>query len=302
MRMSRTYSFCQTFFILGLLILTSAFMPGLIHAQDFPTNVLTIENYTDAHPVLKVPSEIEEMIVKQRKIASMTELPIVRVPILMYHYVEYVTDEKDTTRQLLNTYPHVLDAQIKTLKEAGYTFLTHKELSDILMNKSPLPKKPVVLTFDDGYRDFYTDAYPILKKYQVKATQYVISGLLYDKNYMTPVQVSEIAQDGLVEIGAHTVDHPWMKNQSVEYVKFEAEESKKQLEKLTGHPVTSFAYPYGAFDLQTIEAVKKAGFTSAVSTIPGNMHSHDTKYFLYRIRPGISTGEEFINYLQQSKY
>lgn len=292
------YLFTILFLAAGFLFLK----PSAALAQDFSSSFIAIENYTDANPVLKIPSEIEEMIGKQRKIASITTLPIVHVPILMYHYIEYVTDEKDTTRQLLNTYPHILDAQIKTLKEAGYTFLTHKELSDILMNKGSLPEKPVVLTFDDGYRDFYTDAYPILKKYQVKATQYVISGLLYDKNYMTTQQVVEIANDGLVEIGAHTVDHPWMKNQSAEYVKYEAEESKKQLEKLTGHPVVSFAYPYGAFDLQAIDAVKKAGFTSAVSTIPGNMHSHDTKYFLYRIRPGINIGEKFINYLEETKY
>lgn len=289
-------------FFLSLFVLTALITPKSLYAQDFHTSVLGFENYTDAHPVLNVPSEIEEMIVKQKKVASITELPIVKVPILMYHYVEYVKDEKDTIRQLLNTYPHIMDAQIKTLKDHNYTFLTHAELTHILMGGKTLPEKPVVLTFDDGYRDFYTDAYPILKKYQVKATAYVISGLLHDQNYMTPMQVTEIAHEGLVEIGAHTVDHPWLKNQSTEYVKYEVEESKKELEKLTGHPVISFAYPYGAFDLQAIEAVKKAGYTSAVSTIPGIMHSHDTKYFLYRIRPGISAGDEFINYLEETKY
>lgn len=277
-------------------------LPRAVQAQDFPSSFLEPAVYTEALPELKVPSEIEKMILKQKKIRSLTQLPRVRVPILMYHYVEYVTDEKDTTRALLNTYPHVLDAQIKTLKDAGYTFLTHRELTDVLNKITILPKKPVVLTFDDGYRDFYTDAYPILLRHNVKATQYVITGLLHDKNYMTPEQIAEVSRGGLVEIGAHTVTHPWLKNGTSEFLAYEAYESKKALETLTGQPVVSFAYPYGAFDLLTIEIVKKAGFTSAVSTIPGNMHSHDTKYFLYRIRPGISVGDEFINYLETTKY
>ena len=139
---------------------------------------------------------------------SAIQLPVsVRVPILMYHYVEYVKDKGDKVRISLNTTPDTLEQEVKTLSEAGYTFMTNAELADVLDGKSKLPPKPILLTFDDGYRDFYTDAYPILKKYQVKATQYVISGFLNNKNHLTSSQLQEIAKDGLVEIGAHTVHH-----------------------------------------------------------------------------------------------
>lgn len=291
--------FGKTVFALFFAILINLLFIAPVNAASYSFD---IKNYTEEKPLIKIPSEVEELVIKQKKINSLTHLLTLRVPILMYHYVEYVKDEKDTTRISLNTLPHVLEAQIQTLKDAGFTFLTNKQLSEFISGIGFLPEKPVVITFDDGYRDFYTDAYPILKKHNTPATQYVVSGLLRDPNYMTPDQVSEIAKDGLVEIAAHTKTHPWLKDAEAKFVKSEVEESKKDLEKLTGYEIVSFAYPYGSFDVQSIEAVKHAGYTSAVSTIPGIMHNHDTKYFLYRLRPGKRVGEELIHWINGSKF
>jgi hypothetical protein len=90
-----------------------------------------------------------------------------KIPILMYHYIEY-PDPNDKMRVALNVVPEVLDEQIKTLKDAGYVFLWATDAEQILKGKEEMPKKAVVLTFDDGYRDFYEYAYPILKKYNAK--------------------------------------------------------------------------------------------------------------------------------------
>lgn len=225
-----------------------------------------------------------------------------RVPILMYHYIEYVQDKKDTIRQSLDTTPATLIAQIQTLKNAGYTFMTASELGNVLDGKEQLPTNPILLTFDDGHRDFYTDAFPILKQYNVKATSYVISGFLGGTDFMTPQQVQDIASSGLVEVGAHTVHHIALRGKPLVQVQFEVNNSKTTLEQLTHKPVVSFAYPYGSFDNQAIQVLKDAGFETALSTVPGIEVSQQNRYFLYRLRPGARSGQVLLNWLNQSRF
>ncbi|MCX6792324.1 MAG: polysaccharide deacetylase family protein [Candidatus Gottesmanbacteria bacterium] len=226
---------------------------------------------------------------------------MIRVPILMYHYVEYVKDKGDTIRKSLSLAPYTFEEEVKTLIGAGYTFMTNAELADALSGKITLPDKPIVLTFDDGYRDFYTDVYPILKKYHVKASAYIISGFLGYPNNMDASQVRQIADDGLVEIGAHTVNHAWLKGMNEKELVYEVDQCKKTLERLTGKPVVSFAYPYGVFDVPAIQALAEAGFTSAVSTIPGVDQYQTHRFFLYRLRPGGRTGESLLSWLEGIK-
>lgn len=246
-----------------------------------------------------IPEDVQKHLNQQKLKKEISEG--IRVPILMYHYIEYV-DPHDKTRASLTTPPYTLELQIKTLKEAGYTFLTAGELSNVLDGKKYLPENPIVLTFDDGYRDFYTYAFPILKKYNAKATQYVISGFLGNPNHLLRSQLEEISKDNLIEIGAHTVHHVWLKGQNEKTAFDEIYKSKTDLEKIIGKPVMSFAYPYGAFDLSAIEQTKEAGFSTAVSTIPGIMQRQEHRYFLYRLRPGGRIGEELLNWLENATF
>jgi peptidoglycan/xylan/chitin deacetylase (PgdA/CDA1 family) len=253
----------------------------------------------------KIPSDVRQWVNQGGVLGASTNdefvvkvLPKdIHVPILMYHYVEYVQDKGDTIRRSLDITPYTLEEEIKTLLANGYTFMTNAEVAKALDGTLLLPRKPIVLTFDDGYRDFYTDAYPILKKYNVKATEYIISGFLGYPNNMDAWMVKQIAADGLVEIGAHTVDHSWLKGIADTTLSYEVNQSKKTLEDLIGKPVVSFAYPYGAFDVAAIRTVSSAGFTSAVSTIPGNDQFQIHRYFLYRLRPGGRTGEDLLSWL-----
>ncbi|MBI4096719.1 MAG: polysaccharide deacetylase family protein [Candidatus Levybacteria bacterium] len=227
-----------------------------------------------------------------------TPLRSLYAPILVYHYVEYVTDERDTMRKSLNTPPHLLIKQIETLKNAGYTFVTMSELMEIMDGKIKLPNKPVVLSFDDGYRDFYTDVFPILKKYDVKAVVYVVSGFLDQPNYMFTEQVREISKSGLVEIGAHTVHHYALRGLDNLTAKYEIEESKKDLETLLNIPIVSFAYPDGSFDDQAQKLIREAGFRSAATTLYGYEINQGNKYSMYRIHPGNKTDTFLINFLK----
>jgi peptidoglycan/xylan/chitin deacetylase (PgdA/CDA1 family) len=222
----------------------------------------------------------------------------VHIPIIMYHYVEHVKDKKDILRQKLNTNPETLDLELKTMQDAGYTFLTMSEVNEAINNKKPLPKKPVVLTFDDGYKDFYTDALPILQKHQVKATAYIITGFIGKPNYMSLPQLTEVKKSGLIEIGAHTVHHIDLKHATLKQAEDEIKGSKVALEKLFGEPVTTFAYPSGRFNEQAIQVVKEAGFTTAVSTMPGTQAAAINELVLFRLRAGGRTGKQLLTFLE----
>lgn len=246
---------------------------------------------------------------KPFKSQDLTQLPKsslptanLRVPILLYHYVEYVKDDKDTIRKSLNIPPHVFEKQVQTLISGGFTLMKASDLGDALDGKTILPQKPIILTFDDGYRDFYTDVFPILKKYQVKATAYIIPGFINGPNSMYMWQLKEVVQSGLVDIGAHTQNHIYLKGLPLNQVQYEVAESKRVLEKELGVTTVSFAYPGGAFDKQAIEVVKNAGFKTAVTTVPGIEASQQNRYFIYRIRPGWRTGEDLLKYLEQNSF
>ena len=256
-----------------------------------------------------IPPDVQEKIDQEKRALAQkpsnvlgSQSPVaVRVPILIYHYIEYIQDKNDKTRMALNTTPYTLEEEVKTLANAGYTFMTNNELVAVLRGKAKLPKKPILLTFDDSYRDFYIDAYPILKKYHAKATQFVISGFLGYKNHLDINQLQEIARDGLVEIGDHTVHHVGLKGMPLQKVTDEILESKVAIEQIIHKPVVSFAYPFGAFDQPTLEVVKNSGFFSAMSTIPGVQQKQENNYFLSRLRPGGRTGQVLLTWLDNQK-
>jgi peptidoglycan/xylan/chitin deacetylase (PgdA/CDA1 family) len=222
-----------------------------------------------------------------------------KVPIIMYHYVEYVKDPRDTMRETLNIKPDIFETQLKTINKEGYTSYFVKDVAAALNGYKKLEDKSIVLTFDDGYEDFYTYAFPLLKKYGVKATYYVINNLVGTKGYVTEKELKEIVNSGLVEVGAHTLDHTYLKGMSKQAQEKEIIESKVGLEEMLGIRISTFAYPFGAFDDNAIEVVKEASFSAAVSVIPGNVHSINEKYYLYRIRAGGFQGPHMMENIER---
>ncbi|MBI2074864.1 MAG: polysaccharide deacetylase family protein [Candidatus Levybacteria bacterium] len=286
---SRKLSFLQKFKLFPLLLILLAIL-GLLYIPFRPTLKTSTKEYKE---MTKLPSDVKGTMKKNSTSESF------RVPILIYHYVENVADKKDTIRQSLNIPPFIFEKQIETLADNGYKFITPLDLADILDSKEELPQKPVIISFDDGYRDFYTDVLPILKKHDVKTIAYIIPGFLDKPNYMYTWQVFDLLSSGLVEIGAHTVNHAYLKGLSKEKAEYEIKQSKVMLEKKLNIPIVSFAYPYGAFDLEAIDIVKSAGYKTAVSTITGNEVNEKDRFFLFRIHPGGRIGKELINALEQ---
>lgn len=248
-------------------------------------------------PVIETPhnqiTEIPDDVLSQ--IPSTISPVTLRIPILMYHYVEYVTDKNDTFRESMNIRPDTFDLQMKTLKEAGYTFMWAQELGEVLNHRRNLPKNPILITIDDGHWDVVTDILPILEKYNIKATAYVIPGMTGGSDFMSEAQVQDLIDSGLIEIGSHTVHHIPLQGKLFETAQYEITESRKILRKKYNIPIYSFAYPSGSFDVQAIELVKKAGYTTAMSTIDGTEVNQANRYFLYRLRPGYRVGKDLID-------
>jgi peptidoglycan/xylan/chitin deacetylase (PgdA/CDA1 family) len=131
---------------------------------------------------------------------------------------------------------------------------------------------------------------PILKKFQAKATLYVIVDFIGRPGYLDLAELKEIRDSGLVEVASHTLNHTYLKGIKIELAKKEIIESKTKLESLLGISVPSFAYPWGAFSKETLQIVKTAGYTNAVSVIPGVNQSQENEFYLFRIRPGFLSG------------
>ncbi|MBI3887522.1 polysaccharide deacetylase family protein [Candidatus Microgenomates bacterium] len=238
--------------------------------------------------------KIPEDILKER-IATYSAISV-RIPVVMYHYVENVDRILDPSRAGLAISPQTLESQIKKLKSDGYTFLFVRDVPGILTDPKTIPPKPIVLTFDDGYEDFYLNALPLLKKYNAKATIYVVYNFINKRGnppYLTADELIKIKDSGLVEIASHTLNHAYLKDLKFETAKKEIFDSKTKLEKLLGTSVPSFAYPYGAFSKESLDLAKAAGYTNAVSVIPGVNQSGDNLYYLYRLRPGFLDNKKY---------
>jgi peptidoglycan/xylan/chitin deacetylase (PgdA/CDA1 family) len=207
-----------------------------------------------------------------------------KVPILFYHYVGNNPNSKDLQRDTLSISPDKFDAQMKYLRDNGYSSISFDTLYAALRNQASLPNKPVVLTFDDGYIDFYYNAYGILRTYGMSATVFVITGLVGQPAYLTWPQIQEMQGSGLIHFGAHTVHHYNLPSVSPDTAFNEIQESKKVLQDHLGVPINFMAYPNGATNSQIVSLVQKAGYVGAAGTWPNTIQSESYAYNIPRIR------------------
>lgn len=184
------------------------------------------------------------------------------IPILMYHYIRVVEDPKDTLGINLSVTPDKFAKQLDYLQSKGYHAINFK---DVVANK--IPTKPVILTFDDGYEDFYSTAYPELQKHNMTAVSFIITGKS-DSHYMTKEQIKTLSING-IEFGSHTISHPDLSTLDDSRANNEIRTSKTDLEKIIGQNVISFCYPSGKYNDKTLDLVKNAGYLFATTTKSG---------------------------------
>lgn len=172
----------------------------------------------------------------------------IKVPTLMYHAVSDNCWGIDS----LFLSPSKMEEQLKWLTENNYTPIWFEDLPRLKEIK-----KPILLTFDDGYQDNYTELFPLLKKYQVKATVFMITGSIGAENYLTEAQIKEMNASGLVSFQSHTVSHRLLTDISAEDLATELKQSKETLYNLTGKKPFVFCYPTGKQNAKVREAVAK---------------------------------------------
>ena len=196
------------------------------------------------------------------------------IPILMYHSISQSAEAADPRFRTLCIPPELFAAQVDYLCHNGYTFLNVTQLLHTLTGNALLPDRPVVLTFDDGYADFYHHVLPVLSGYHLTATLYIATGFVERTSLwlrykgetghptLTWKQIAEISNSG-IECGAHTQSHLKLDTLPLAMARNEIRCSKDLLEQHLGREVTSFAYPYGYYTSDVQRLVKETGFTSA---------------------------------------
>lgn len=204
--------------------------------------------------------------------------PCRSIPILMYHHV---ADEQNW----LYVRKDYFSSQMDYLAQKGYTPVTLPEVVESLQTGKPLPPKPVVLTFDDGYLDFYENAYPILKSHNFKSTIFVITQHVGGSAYLSWAQLQEMVSSGLVTAGDHTLSHLSLPPLSEEKLKDEIISAKNIIEQNLGISVNIFSYPYGGANGQAEKILRQAGFLAAVTSSRG-LSCAKLPYELPRIRIG----------------
>jgi peptidoglycan/xylan/chitin deacetylase (PgdA/CDA1 family) len=220
------------------------------------------------------------------------------VPILMYHYIRPDPGPGDPIGQDLSVSPERFAQELAYLAEQGYTTVTMSQLADAWGGGQPLPTRPIVLTFDDGYRDFYTNAWPLLRQYSFSATIYVITGVIDTSNYLTQAMIRELDASGSIDFGSHTIRHPELATLAEADAEHEIVGSKIALEELLGHAVRTFAYPAGHYNDSALALVATAGYELAVTTEWGYATPSMDHRLLPRLRVrGWTTVDDLANWL-----
>lgn len=213
-----------------------------------------------------------------------------RLPILCYHNVGEAP--REAPFKLLYVSAEKFERQLWALRRLGLQGVSMSE--GIARLRTATSRGCVALTFDDGYADTLTMAAPILKQYGVKATCYIVSGALGAYNHWDADHVREtkplMSREQLdqwlaagMEVGSHSLSHPRLHQVPQDVAQHEIAESRAVLRNLLGVPIAHFAYPFGAFTADIVECVRRAGYSSAVTVLPGIARASDDGLRLPRI-------------------
>ncbi len=221
------------------------------------------------------------------------------VPILMYHRV----DGKGKSSSL-SVSPENFRRQMRFLSRWNYNVIPLAKLAHSIEQKERLPRNTVVLTFDDGYEDNYVFAYPVLKKYNLPATIFVIVDSAGREGYLNYAQMKEMASSGIITIGSHTLAGDYLPGKTSLRLKREIGASKRILQGRLNKKVDLFCYPIGGFSPQIQEIVKRYGYQAACTTNRGKRQAYKNcdLLALKRIKVKDSSPNLFVFWVKLSGY
>lgn len=243
------------------------------------------ENYS----LNKIIDKIEKIYYKQYVLKRKYDIPVI-----MYHRIIKENDKKGVHG--IYVLDEVFDKQMKYLKENGYKTITFEDIKNgEWRNRFNRENKWIMLTFDDGYKDNYEIAFPILKKYGFKGTIYLLGELTYNRwdaeklenpeekfVLMEDNEIMEMQEYG-IEFGGHTLTHPMLAKLDLQEARREIFESRDRLNKKLGREMNCFAYPYGNLSEDVKSIVKEAGYKFAVATDSGDISFSEDLFQIRRI-------------------
>ncbi|MCX6353637.1 MAG: polysaccharide deacetylase family protein [Candidatus Aureabacteria bacterium] len=207
----------------------------------------------------------------------MRYLPARLVPILLYHHLGSIGRR---SRSYLD--PSLFDRQFRFLRETGREVIGLDSLAEQIRGGGRISRKSVSITFDDGWRDNYERAFPILQRYGFPVTIFLVSGRIGLKDYLGWQEIREMRKGG-IRFGAHTVSHPHLTEISPRAARSEIVDSKKALEDGLGEEVTFFCYPYGFLNRPVRDLVEEAGYRGACCNSPGRLWPDGDLFALKRV-------------------
>jgi peptidoglycan/xylan/chitin deacetylase (PgdA/CDA1 family) len=209
-----------------------------------------------------------------------------QVPILCYHQIRaWRAPDSESTKDYVVA-PETFKEHIKMLADSGYTSILPDQLYEYLSLGKALPKKPVMITFDDTDVEQFTLAAPELKKYGFKGVFFIMTVSIGRPRYMSSDQIKALSEAGHV-IGSHSWDHQNFKKYTAEDWITQVDKPTKRLEEITGKKISYFAYPFGLWNAEGIPELKKRGFKTAFQLSA----KRDEKEPLYTIRRNIASGK-----------
>ena len=222
-----------------------------------------------------------------------------KVRVLMYHSIsEHVGKEKHNKWRVK---PKDFEKQMNWFYKNNWKSFTISELVKL----DEIPKKSFVVTFDDGFEDNFLNAFPILKKYNFKATIYLVPNQKTNhweekntsvlSNLLNNEQILQMQNSGLIEFGSHTLSHVNLSTINDEQLLNELKKSKEEVEKITNQECEAFAYPYGKFDDNIVNSVKRVGYKNATVVKRGLFEQNDDVFTIKRV--GILGTESFFDFL-----
>lgn len=219
------------------------------------------------------------------------------IPVLMYHAV----DQNDKITKL-SVSPKGFERQMKFLHDNKYNVVPLDRVVAYLHNKERVPPRTVAVTFDDGFYNNYQYAYPVLKKYNIPATIFVIVGQIGQPGYLEWSQIKEMSDSGLITIGSHTISHKWLPTMGTKDLRNELSVSRAILEKGLGKKVETLCYPIGAHNERVEREAAAAGYACAAATNPGKFSANDDVYSIKRIKISRTSDNMLVFWFETSGY
>jgi len=205
------------------------------------------------------------------------------VPVLMYHRIDTVLSAHDPITVGLTVMAPAFEAQLRFLQQHGFRSITLDDMWTGMIRHGSASGREVVLTFDDGYEDNYTVAFPLLRRYGFTGTFFVVTSTVGTSDHLTVAQITEMAAVGMA-FGSHGQHHVDFSALPPSIARRELENSKRLIGGWAGDPVTFFAYPSGRYSESVERSLSDLGYRGAVTEIPGFVTATSRPYELERVR------------------